>query len=419
MGISLQMATTLPKLWELFLQVLDEELSGRFTFEERGIGWSLVVDADDVYLEDHGLDPVEGLDPKRLREKPARLLKDLIEKLDNLSGFACHFQGNPNASSETIDRIGPISLSVLVDSWIHKVEIPIEDTVEEEEDNSLVRMDILLMFRRKIGEGLLDEPLGIDVDDHRALLVEALATMGSMNHFERLEISEQFSAEDLARAFESKARLVHPDHADALGFKANSMALDLLFELVTESYLVLNDPNRLRSYLADFGSVFTLQDVSDETREKEVQEQLDYRFDLAKRGFQRSDFHRAASLMAEILKTESKPEYWALLAEVQAKNHLWIEKSIESYRMAIELAPFEITYLFRLAEICEENGREEMALQYYHKVLEKDSTHPAASEAIASLGSSNTRSGSGAIPEALRNRGLMDWILGILGLRGE
>lgn len=417
---SLQMATTLPKLWELFLQVLEDKESGRFTFEERGIGWTLVVDSDRVFLEDTGLDTVDGLAPTRLREKPARLLKDLIQKLDNLSGFACHFQSIADPPpSPSIDLIGPISLSVLVDSWIHKVEIPAEDTVEEEEDSSLVRMDILLMFRRKIGEGLLDDPLDLDVEDHRPLLVEALATMGSMNHFERLEINERFTAEELARAFESKARLVHPNHAEALGFKSNSKALDLLFELVTESYLVLNDPNRLRAYLADFGSAFTVQELSDEAREKEVQEQLDYRFDLAKRGFQRGDFHRTASLMTEILKTESKPEYWALLAEVQSKNHLWIEKSIESYRMAIELAPFEISYLFRLAEICEENGREELALRYYHKVLEKDSTHPAASEAIANLGSSTTRSGSGAIPPALKNRGLVDWILGLLGLKGD
>ena len=421
MGVSLPIATTLPKVWELFLQVLDEELSGRFTFEESGLEWSLVVESDDAYLVDKGLDVVDGFNPEKLRKTPARLLTALIQKLDSLNGFACHFEVTSDTTDDAVVRLGPISLKILVDGWIHKIEIPVDDTLEEEEEEeeeySLVRMDILLMFNRKIGEGLLDQSIDLEEEDHRALLVELLATMGSMNHFERLEIGEHFTSEDLAQAFECKARLVHPSHAGTLGLKSNGKALDILFELVTESYLTLNDPSRLRAYLADFGSEYMVQDVSEEAREKEVQDQLDLRFDLAKRGFQRADYHRTATLMTEILKTESRPEYWALLAEVQSKNHLWIDKSIESYRMAIELAPFEISYLFRTAEICEENGREELALKYYHKVLEKDSTHPAASEAISNLGSSNTRSGSGAIPKPFKTGGLMDWILGILGLQ--
>ncbi|MCH9647955.1 MAG: DnaJ domain-containing protein [Deltaproteobacteria bacterium] len=249
--------------------------------------------------------------------------------------------------------------------------------------DDLVSAGILHRFRSRIAEDLENKPLQLEIDDHRQRLAESLATLGERNYYELLEVRHDATPEEVHASYETLARLVHPRHAIPLSLEGKEPALELLFERATRAYLTLNDPQRRSTYDRKMEiNPLDEQDVDQETRHREVAREY---FQLARRMVDTQQYHSAYQLLRDATQKDPRPEYFALLGQVQSKNPNWIRQAVESYREALELAPNSAEVRLGLALICEQAGFDTEAKLQFEGVLSRVPGHPAALDGLARL----------------------------------
>ena len=258
---------------------------------------------------------------------------------------------------------------------------PAKPVTESADD--LVSPGVLHRFRSRIGEDLESRPLQLEIDDHRQRLAEQLATLGEKNHYELLEVRHDATPEAVHASYEALARLVHPRHAIPLSLEGKESALEILFESATRAYLTLNDPQRRSSYdqKMEINPLDELE-VDQETRHREVAREY---FQLARRLVDTQQYHSAYQLLTDATRKDPRPEYFALLGQVQSKNPNWIRQAVDSYREALELAPNSAEVRLGLALICEQAELEAEAKLQFEGVLSRVPGHPAALDGLARL----------------------------------
>ncbi|MCP4661691.1 MAG: tetratricopeptide repeat protein [bacterium] len=108
------------------------------------------------------------------------------------------------------------------------------------------------------------------------------------------------------------------------------------------------------------------------------------------------DYAPAVDLLQEATRLDPKPEYFALLAQAQAKNPNWYLDAVESYRQAVRLSPKDAGIRVGFATLLEGAGDIEGARAEYQAALDTMPDHPTAQEGLERLG-------SGQISEGLRS----------------
>jgi len=257
-------------------------------------------------------------------------------------------------------------------------------------------------FRERVSGSLEVKPLNLTVEEHRQQLGDLLATLGEQDHYQLLKLRRDATLEQVHSNYEVLARLVHPDHAEKLQLRGKEQALDFLFERATEAYLTLSDPRRRGLY--DQRMDYNILDEDPEDEEERNRDLGREYYRLARKLVETQQFHAAHELLRDAARRDPRPEYFALLGQVQAKNPNWTRRAVESYRKAVELAPNSVDLRLGLAMTCEKGGYGTEAKLHYENVLARMPGHPAAIEALRRLGSKKKAE------KKKKSGGLLSWL---------
>lgn len=245
--------------------------------------------------------------------------------------------------------------------------------------------NIVRRFAERVARHLEEHPVDLAPQEHRERLADLIARLGEMSHYDLLGLPVDVTGDEIHDAFDRLARLVHPLHADPLGLVGREGALELLFERATEAYLTLTDPRRRAEYDREHG--LTAPKPPKEERSEEKRE-------LARRYYQRAaemaeaeDYGAVVDLLREAVRSDPRPEYYALMGLVQAKNPNWQRHAAESLERARRgglTRDLEIDCT--LAEVYEELGRTEEAAALFQTVLEYIPGEPRAEKGLERVG---------------------------------
>lgn len=248
---------------------------------------------------------------------------------------------------------------------------------------SLATADVLKRFLGRIDRSLEHEPLELDLTTHRLRFADALGRCSRGNHYEVLEVPPGAEEPEVHAAYESVARLAHPSHAERLGLAGRQGVAEVVFERVTEAYLVLSDPHRRSLYDRDQG-LETARSPGE--RRKEAGMIARELYARAQNLVDREDYHYALELLQQaVLADPRAADCWALLGRCRAQNPKWLHMAADNLRKAIQLRPDSNEFRLELAGVEEERGNGEEAARLYREVLERTPGHSVAQDAVERL----------------------------------
>lgn len=211
--------------------------------------------------------------------------------------------------------------------------------------------------------------------------------------YELLGVAEDAADPDLRRAVHERARLFHPDNALRGTLADAGEALESLFAKVREADRSFASPTSRQQYdrLRSSGGLAAPVQYGEPTRE--VQKQV------AKANFQRArtliemeDFFPAYEMLRQAVEFDpEKPEYWTLLAKVQARNPKWIRQATETLRRATENLPDSVEVWLAYADALGAERNETGRVKALKEVLKLDPTNRKASKALAEIAATKPR----------------------------
>lgn len=247
----------------------------------------------------------------------------------------------------------------------------------------LLTSGILVKFSDRIEKSLQREPLGMSGEDHRRLIADLLARLGSMTYYELLGVPTTATSEEVHDAYTRVARFVHPSHASALGLGGREAGMQLLFERATEAYLTLIDGEKSMRYLQRVGSPGgVVEPQSTDSRRVEMARVAEENFRRAEALFAREEYHFAVELLQQAVRASPRPEYFVLLGRCQARNPKWLGRAISSFQRALEVDATNGDARLELARVLQAEGEIVRAEEEYREVLRQD---PDRVEALAAL----------------------------------
>ncbi|HVT59821.1 MAG TPA: DnaJ domain-containing protein [Thermoanaerobaculia bacterium] len=195
----------------------------------------------------------------------------------------------------------------------------------------------LTLFTERVGSGLHERPLELDVKEHREQVAALLSEFGDASFYQLLALEPVATPDKVHEGYERVARLVHPQHAFRLGLEGREAVLEVLFEQATLAYLTLSHPGRRRDYdrglsPADWSATPAAKPRDDENRERAL-----YYFKRAVVYAASEEYHFAIELLRDASRIDPQARYFALLGELQAKNVHWLRHAAESYARALQL----------------------------------------------------------------------------------
>jgi curved DNA-binding protein CbpA len=212
------------------------------------------------------------------------------------------------------------------------------------------------LFTERIARSLAARPVELGRAEHRERVAALLRQVGEASFYDLLDIDPAASAREVHEAYERMARMVHPGNAPRLDLAGREGVLEVLFERVTGAYLTLSDMDRRKQYDRERpGGWWRASSPSQRVSRGEEAKRL---YQKA-RGFVAAEqYYAAAELLQEALRAESRPEYWVLLGQVQAKNPQWLSSAEESFQRALEMGSTDPTLPASLALVRDQIARQ-------------------------------------------------------------
>jgi curved DNA-binding protein CbpA len=214
----------------------------------------------------------------------------------------------------------------------------------------------LRLFSSRIERGLAARPLALDAETHRQMVAELVGRVGEATYYDFLGVGPGASDQEIHDAYDRLARFVHPSHARALGLAGKEGVLELLFERATQGYLTLSHPDRRKRYDLELGSSQWQPSTWGMTREEE-ERQVARRYFLKANVLAASEeYHLAIELLRQAARIDPRPEYYALLGQLEAKNPYWFRLAEDDLKRAIELGGAKESLVAALTQVREERA---------------------------------------------------------------
>ena len=197
----------------------------------------------------------------------------------------------------------------------------------------------LRLFTAKIARRLSERPLDLDPASHRERVAGLLRQAGEASFYQLLGIVPTAATQEVHEAYDQIARLVHPVNAARLGLVGREAVLEMLFERITHAYLTLFQPDRRKAYDRELSpkAWSAAWAPAQGRRREEVREIAQSFYERAAALAEAEDFHFAIELLQQAVRADPRPEFYALLGRLQAKNPRWLRAAAESLRRAVEL----------------------------------------------------------------------------------
>ncbi|HEV8580014.1 MAG TPA: DnaJ domain-containing protein [Thermoanaerobaculia bacterium] len=197
----------------------------------------------------------------------------------------------------------------------------------------------LRLFSAKVARRLFERPLDLDPASHRDRVAGLLRQAGEASFYQLLGIVPTASTQEVHEAYDQVSRLVHPTNAHRLGLVGREGVLEMLFEQITHAYLTLFQPDRRKLYDRELppGAWSAAWAPAPGRRKEEGREMAQQYYERAAVLAEAEEFHFAIELLQQAVRTDPRPDYFALLGKLQAKNPRWLRAAAESLRRALEL----------------------------------------------------------------------------------
>ncbi len=241
-------------------------------------------------------------------------------------------------------------------------------------------------FLERIEQRLKNDPVELDPDEHRHKIAELVGTVGSMTHYELLDVGFHDTEQRVHEAYDQLARAVHPVHAAAIGFEGREETMRLLFERATVAYLTLADPERRVEYNQGAGIDANTM-PSGNQRNQEQREVAEANFRRALDLVENEEFHFALELTRQAIRADPRAEYFALLGRIQAQNPMWLEQASESYRQALRRDPQNGDFRVAMGQLMEQAGELHRARVHYRAALQLAPDNADAIDGLSRLSS--------------------------------
>lgn len=195
----------------------------------------------------------------------------------------------------------------------------------------------LRLFTEKIGRRLKERPLDLDPTSHRERVAGLLRQAGEATFYQLLNIPPTATVQEIHEAYDQVARLVHPANAQRLRLDGREGVLEMLFERLTQAYLTLSNLERRKEYD---------RDLHPDAWSSATDSAPGRRAEVARQYYQRAlglaaadEYHVAIELVQQAVRADARPEYYALLGKLQAKNSnpRWLRSAAENLERALEL----------------------------------------------------------------------------------
>jgi curved DNA-binding protein CbpA len=195
----------------------------------------------------------------------------------------------------------------------------------------------LRLFSERVHRSLLERPIELAATEHREKVAGLLRQLGELSHYQLLAVAASASTPEVHEGYERVARLVHPSHAHRLGLDGREGVLEVIFEQATQAYLILSHPERRKEYDRELDPEAWARPMARKPRAEEVRERARGYYNRAMSYAAAEDYHFGVELLREAVRLDPRPEYFALLGELQAKNSNWLHHAAESYRQALAI----------------------------------------------------------------------------------
>ncbi|HKI04582.1 MAG TPA: DnaJ domain-containing protein [Thermoanaerobaculia bacterium] len=201
----------------------------------------------------------------------------------------------------------------------------------------------LRLFSVRIGQRLDDRPLDLDPSSHQQRVAGLLRQAGEASFYQLLDIVPTATSQEVHEAYDQTARLVHPANARRLGLAGREGVLEMLFERITQGYLILSQPERRKAYDRELAPTdwSAAWNPMPHQRRDEARELAQSHYERATALAEAGELHFAIELLQQAVRADARPEYHALLGRLQAKNPRWLRAASENLRRAIELGAKE------------------------------------------------------------------------------
>jgi len=259
-----------------------------------------------------------------------------------------------------------------------------EEQVTEIEE-SLLSPTVLKRFLDRVGAELESRPLALAAHEHRARVARLFAESGAMTHYELLGVAADAAPDQVFRAYQELARLVHPGHAARLDLAGGDAVPRLMFERATEAYLTLSDTQRRARYDARMG-VGAL-DVTPGDRGEERARMAERNFQIASGLVAAEEFHHAIELLRQAVVFDPQPSYYLLLARCLGRNPNWIGQAMDACRTGLKLAPQDASLHLHLGQLHERSEQAIAAAGEYATVLGIEPKHLEAQDGLLRIAS--------------------------------
>lgn len=194
----------------------------------------------------------------------------------------------------------------------------------------------LRLFSDRIAKHLADFPILLDQQEHLQSIADLLTKVGGSTYYDMLGVDTASSWSDIHEAYRTVASRVHPSNSYRLGLLGREGVFDLLFERVTEAYLVLSQPERRKEYDREIRPS-ALGSMSPEARAAEAKAVARRHFDRAVWLSEADDLYFAVELLRQAVRLDGRPEYYSLLGRLESKNPKWLHKAVEHLQTALDL----------------------------------------------------------------------------------
>jgi DnaJ-like protein len=200
--------------------------------------------------------------------------------------------------------------------------------------------DELRLFLQRIGRRLEERPVDLDPELHRERVAALLRQAGEASFYDLLDLPPTAGAQEVHEAYDRIARLVHPVHARRLGLTGREGVLEMLFERLTLAYLTLFQPDRRKVYDRDLvpGAWNASLSPGAGRRREEARGVAQGYYERAMELAATDDYHFAIELLQQAVRADDgRPEYFALLGKLQARNSRWLRVAAENLQRAVHL----------------------------------------------------------------------------------
>ncbi len=210
-----------------------------------------------------------------------------------------------------------------------------------------------------------------------------------LDYYARLGVPRTVSVDQINSRYRMLMRMFHPDRARERHLRTLQSELGEICRGIREACDVLRDPSRRARYDRSLAAPSPQErSASGETEGKDDRRNALASDSLAeaRRLLEQGEHAEAAALLEQAVRLLPEPEALLLLARIELRNPMWLQRAVDRLRLAVAIDPHFTDGWLELARVWGSRGHLDRQKQCLQKVLEYDPDNAESKAALDGLG---------------------------------